>query len=56
MLDGKPCKPWTIGEYSLDKRHFNDYYPTAPLPLPPAGANAAAVWLVTAFNEAMDAL
>ena len=35
MLDGKPCKPWTIGEFSLDKRHFSDMYPTPPLPQPP---------------------
>lgn len=56
MMDGTPCQPWNIGEFSLDKRHFNDYYPTAPLPLPPTGANAAAVWLVTAFNEAMGAI
>ena len=39
MLDGKACKPWTIGEWSLDKRHFSDVYPTAPLPDPPKGAS-----------------
>ena len=47
---------WNIGEFSLDKRHFNDDYPTAPLPLPPDGANEAALWLVRAFNEAMEAI
>ena len=53
MLDGSPCLPWTIGEFSLDKRHFNDNYPAHPLPQPPAKANAAAFYLVNAFNEAM---
>ena len=42
MLDGTPCKPWTIGEFSLDKRHFSDQYPTPPLPQPPKGSNVAA--------------
>jgi len=56
MLDGSPCKPWTIGEYSLDKRHFSDVYPVAPLPEPPKGANEAAFYLLRAFNEAMDAI
>jgi len=55
MLDGTPCQPWNIGEYSLDKRHFNDKFPARPLPLPPASANTAAFWLVSAFNEAMAA-
>ena len=55
-MHATPCQPWNIGEFSLDKRHFNDQYPTVPLPLPPAGANTAAVWLVEAFNEAMAAL
>jgi hypothetical protein len=53
MLDGSPCQPWTIGEFSLDKRHFSDTYPTPPLPEPPAKANAAAFYLLRAFNEAM---
>ena len=53
MLDGKPCQPWTIGEFSLDKRHFSDRYPVPPLPQPPRGANAAAFFLLNAFNEAM---
>ena len=53
MLDGKPCKPWTIGEFSLDKRHFSDQYPVPPLPQPPKGSNVAAFWLTDAFNEAM---
>lgn len=53
MLDGTPCKPWTIGEFSLDKRHFSDEYPVAPLPEPPAKANEAAFYLLHALNEAM---
>ena len=32
MLDGTPCQPWNIGEWSLDKRHFNDFHPAYPLP------------------------
>lgn len=52
-LNGKPCPPWTIGEYSLDKRHFSGSYPPRPLPEPPAKANVAGFWLVRAFNEAM---
>ena len=53
MLDGTPCQPWTIGEFSLDKRHFSDVYPAYPLPQPPPKANPAALYLLNAFNEAM---
>mmetsp|Transcript_28537 Transcript_28537/g.66848 ORF Transcript_28537/g.66848 Transcript_28537/m.66848 type:complete len:586 (-) Transcript_28537:326-2083(-) len=53
MLDGTACAPWTIGEFSLDKRHFSSEYPVAPLPQPPHGANEAAFYLLRAFNEAM---
>jgi len=53
MLDGTACLPWTIGEFSLDKRHFSDAYPAHPLPQPPAKANPAAFYLLNAFNEAM---
>ena len=56
MLDGTPCQPWNIGEWSLDKRHFNDVHPAHPLPQPPDGANAAGVWLLNAWNEAMGAI
>jgi hypothetical protein len=52
-LDSTPCRPWTIGEFSLDKRHFSDSYPQRPLPLPPPKANVAAFFLVNALNEAM---
>ena len=55
MLDGTPCQPWNIGEWSLDKRHFNDVHPAYPLPQPPKGANEAGVWLLNAWNEAMAA-
>jgi len=53
LLDGSPCQPWTIGEFSLDKRHFSDVYPVPPLPQPPQKANAAAFYLLNALNEAM---
>ena len=56
MLDGTPCQPWNIGEWSLDKRHFNDVHPAYPLPQPPEGANVAGVWLLNAWNEAMRAI
>ena len=56
MLDGTPCKPWTIGEFSLDKRHFSEEYPIPPLPQPPKEANEAAFYLLNAWNEAMLAI
>jgi len=56
MVDGSPCQPWNIGEWSLDKRHFNDVHPAYPLPQPPQGANAAGVWLLNAWNEAMGSI
>ena len=54
-LDGNPQGYNTIGEWSLDKRHFNDLSPAYPLPPPPEKANAAAFWLHNAWNEAMGA-
>jgi len=56
MVDGQPCQPWNIGEWSLDKRHFNDVHPAYPLPQPPAGANVAGRFLLDAWNEAMGAI
>jgi len=56
MLDGTPCQPWNIGEWSLDKRHFNDVHPAYPLPQPPHGANEAGIFLLNAWNEAMAAI
>ena len=55
MLDGTPCQPWNIGEYSLDKRHFNDLSRRARCRRRRQKANAAAFWLHNAFNEAMGA-
>ncbi len=48
--------PCGAGEWSLDKRHFNDVHPAYPLPQPPSGANAAGIWLLNAWNEAMAAI
>lgn len=47
--------PSHTGEWSLDKRHYGGAYPPRNLEPPPKGANAAACWLVQAWNEAMDA-
>jgi hypothetical protein len=38
MLDGTPCQPWNIGEWSLDKRHFNE------CGRPPHAATAVLTW------------
>eukprot|EP00241_Pyramimonas_parkeae_P000849 CAMPEP_0114234288 /NCGR_PEP_ID=MMETSP0058-20121206/5632_1 /TAXON_ID=36894 /ORGANISM="Pyramimonas parkeae, CCMP726" /LENGTH=558 /DNA_ID=CAMNT_0001345963 /DNA_START=47 /DNA_END=1723 /DNA_ORIENTATION=- len=50
----------TIGEWSLDKRHYGSSYPPRNLQPPPnegtAKNNAAAFWLVNAFNEATAAI
>eukprot|EP00966_Prymnesium_polylepis_P016470 379661-Prymnesium_polylepis.3 len=55
LLDGTPCEPWTLGEYSFDKRDFSLECPRSPLPTPPPNS-AAATWLVAQLNAAMDAL
>eukprot|EP00854_Cymbomonas_tetramitiformis_P028544 gene28544-35401_t len=47
----------TIGEWSLDKRHYGSSYPPRNLKGPPHAAaerNYAALWLTNAWNEAMD--
>ncbi|KAG8458723.1 hypothetical protein KFE25_012921 [Diacronema lutheri] len=54
-MDGTPQGVNQIGEWSLDKRHYGGAYPPLDLEPPPAGANAAACWLLQAFNEAMSA-
>lgn len=55
-LDGSPCPPFEIGEYSLNKRNFMLTYPPL-LPMPPTPVNnSAAVFLVSALNEAMHRL
>ena len=51
--DAKPCPPWNIGHWSLDKRHYGEYYPPKLLEPPPEGANEAAVWLHQAWQEAI---
>jgi len=54
-MEGEPMMN-TIGEWSLDKRHYGASYPPRNLQLPPrknkAATNAAAFWLTNAFNEA----
>jgi len=49
---GRPQGVNQIGEWSLDKRHYGGDHPPRHLEPPPAGANAAAVWLLNAWNEA----
>ena len=51
--DATPCPPWNIGHWSLDKRHYGEYYPPKVLEPPPEGANRAAVWLHEAWQEAI---
>ncbi|KAK3252117.1 hypothetical protein CYMTET_29069 [Cymbomonas tetramitiformis] len=49
----------TIGEWSLDKRHYGGSYPPRNLKGPPRAAaerNYAALWLTNAWNEAMDGI
>eukprot|EP01065_Artemidia_motanka_P001216 TRINITY_DN10561_c0_g1_i2.p1 TRINITY_DN10561_c0_g1~~TRINITY_DN10561_c0_g1_i2.p1 ORF type:complete len:551 (+),score=188.13 TRINITY_DN10561_c0_g1_i2:56-1708(+) len=52
MLDGRPCPAHTIGEWSLDKRHYGGSYPPRDLQPPPDAASPAAKWLHRAWNEA----
>eukprot|EP01062_Namystynia_karyoxenos_P045786 TRINITY_DN34110_c0_g1_i1.p1 TRINITY_DN34110_c0_g1~~TRINITY_DN34110_c0_g1_i1.p1 ORF type:complete len:574 (+),score=154.18 TRINITY_DN34110_c0_g1_i1:49-1770(+) len=52
FLDGRPSPAHTIGEWSLDKRHYGAVYPPRNLDPPPEGANQAAKWLLRAWNEA----
>jgi len=54
-MDGRPQGVNQIGEWSLDKRHYGGAYPPRDLEPPPVGANAAACWLVQAWNEGIDA-
>lgn len=49
-LDGIPVS--TIGEWSLDKRHYMDAYPPQQLEPPPECAGKAARALHSLFNEA----
>ena len=54
-LDGNPQGYNTIGEWSLDKRHYGGAYPPRVLDEPPAQANPSSKWLLRAWNEAMAA-
>ena len=49
---GEPQGINNIGEWSLDKRHYGGDHPPKHLQPPPAKANAAAFWLLEAWNEA----
>ena len=51
-LQGEPQGINQIGEWSLDKRHYGGDHPPRHLAPPPKGANAAAIWLLNAWNEA----
>jgi hypothetical protein len=51
-LKGLPQGVNQIGEWSLDKRHYGSDHPPRNLAPPPKGANAAAYWLLNAWNEA----
>ena len=51
-LGGEPQGINQIGEWSLDKRHYGGDHPPRHLTPPPESANAAAVWLLKAWNEA----
>ena len=55
-LGGKPQGINQIGEWSLDKRHYGNDHPPRNLQPPPDGANAAAYWLLSAWNEASSAI
>lgn len=45
-LDGRPQGFNTIGEWSLDKRHYGGAYPPAKLERPPDAANPSSKWLL----------
>ena len=51
-MDGRPQGVNQIGEWSLDKRHYGSDHPPRRLQPPPTAANAAAFWLLEAWNEA----
>ena len=54
-MAGRPQGINQIGEWSLDKRHYGADHPPRSLQPPPDGANAAAYWLLSAWNEASAA-
>ena len=55
-MEGQPQGVNNIGEWSLDKRHYGSDHPPRHLQPPPKGANAAAFWLLNAWNEASAAI
>jgi len=54
-LDGRPQGYNTIGEWSMDKRHYGGAYPPPDLDPPPQGANPSSVWLHHAWHDAISA-
>ena len=55
-MEGRPQGVNQIGEWSLDKRHYGSDHPPRHLQPPPDGANAAAYWLLNAWNEASEGI
>ena len=54
-LQGRPQGFNTIGEWSLDKRHYGGAYPPPNLDPPPNGVNPSTRWLWNAWNTAINA-
>mmetsp|Transcript_9607 Transcript_9607/g.26552 ORF Transcript_9607/g.26552 Transcript_9607/m.26552 type:complete len:233 (-) Transcript_9607:528-1226(-) len=54
-LSGRPQGFNTIGEWSMDKRHYGGAYPPTNLDPPPHGANPSTFWLHRAWNDAIAA-
>jgi len=52
-LDGRPQGYNTIGEWSMDKRHYGGSYPPPNLDPPPSGANPSTFYLWRAWNDAI---
>jgi len=52
-LQGRPQGFNTIGEWSLDKRHYGGAYPPPNLDPPPDGVNPSTRWLWSAWNTAI---
>ena len=52
-LAGRPQGFNTIGEWSLDKRHYGGAYPPPNLEPPPEGVNPSTRWLWHAWNSAI---
>jgi len=54
-LSGQPQGFNTIGEWSLDKRHYGGAYPPPGLDAPPEGCNPSTRWLWQAWDSAIAA-